>query len=90
MDCDHALEHLTAGVDTPLDASEQRALDAHLVACPACVEALHEHIVAREALRETSPSPHGYAPLPDAVVRDIVAAMRSVRASPATGGTKSA
>ncbi|MFO0932310.1 MAG: zf-HC2 domain-containing protein [Planctomycetota bacterium] len=90
MDCRTALEFLTAGVDAPLDAASQRALDAHLVTCPACVEVLREHVLAREALREASLTPTPEPALPDATVTQIVASMRAARAAAGARGTKTA
>lgn len=90
MDCRNALELLTAGVDAPLDAAHQRALDAHLVTCPSCVEALREHVLAREALREASLAPTAEPALPDATVARIVASMRAARAAAGTRGPKTA
>lgn len=90
MECRHALDLIAAGLDAPLDAANQRALDAHLVACPACVEALREHVLAREALRGAGAARAPEPALPDATVRHLVAAMRAARVARPAGGTKSA
>ena len=94
MDCREAHDLLATGVDAPLPAATQRRLDAHLLVCPACVEALREHVLAREALRDAGlGSDEGASaapPLDDALVRRIVGAMRVARAAPPAEDAKTA
>ncbi|MBL9089372.1 MAG: zf-HC2 domain-containing protein [Planctomycetia bacterium] len=90
MHCRDALPLVLAGLDAPLDAARQRDLDAHLLVCADCVEALREHVLAREAFRDASLATAPEPPLPEAVVRDLVARMRAARAAPPAGGARSA
>ena len=80
--CDPYLDLLLDSLDGALPAAEQRRLDAHLSACPACVEALRDHVRLRSSLQElgsTEDEAEAAGPLPEALVARFVAAMRAVR-----------
>lgn len=82
--CAPYLDLLLDSLDGALPSAEQRRLDAHLSACPACVEALRDHVRLRSALQDLgSTGAEVPEPLPEALVARFVSAMRAVR----DGGT---
>ena len=69
MNCEQALDAISAELDGALDAAQQHALEAHLQICPAC-RAVRQTLRDAEAmLPETELEPP--AALHDAVMREV-------------------
>lgn len=90
MDCAEARVAIEISLDEPLDGDVRRTLDAHLLACPACVAVLREHVRTREALRASSARPPLDEAIPEPTVRRWVAAMRAATNEAREGGARSA
>lgn len=82
LDCEQALELLSAKIDRALTAEESAALEEHLAACPACralladLESLHAEL------------PRLAAQPPAGLKDDIMAAVRQAKVTPFQGKQK--
>lgn len=69
MNCEQALDAISAELDGTLDAAQQRALEAHLQSCPACRAVRQTLRDAEIMLPETELEPP--AALHDTVMREV-------------------
>jgi hypothetical protein len=82
IDCD-AFDALHASsLAGPLDAARQADFDAHLEACPSCLERLRGYVTIREVLRRIAPHDlpeTDTLPLPERLVSRIVTSLAASR-----------
>lgn len=74
MNCPQIEELQLLALDEPLAVTDQATVDAHLAACPACVESMRAHVKMLALLREVGRADEHRAapPLSDALVRRIL------------------
>lgn len=85
-DCTPYLDLLIESLDEALPVAVQQDLEAHLASCASCVEALRAHVRVRSTLRDLgSADVEPLLPLPEALVRRFVAAIRAAREGGARG-----
>lgn len=82
LDCDQALELLSAEIDGALTAEESAALEEHLAACPACRALLADFESLHTELPRLAAQP------PAGLKDDIMAAVRQSKVTPFQGKQK--
>lgn len=82
LDCDQALELLSAKIDGALTAEESAALEEHLAACPACRALLADFESLHTELPRLAAQP------PAGLKDDIMAAVRQSKVTPFQGKQK--
>ena len=76
MNCERIDELLSDALDGPLEAADRATVDAHLAACPACVDNLRAYVTTQAILRDIGREEPETAPLADDLVRRILDARR--------------
>ena len=74
MNCRQIEELLLLALDEPLGTSDQATVDAHLVACPSCVESMRSYVKMLALVREVGRADEERAapPLSETLVRRIL------------------
>ncbi len=79
MDCEQALERMSAALDGPLSPGERAELDGHLASCPSCAALFEEMRAQSQALRELDP------PFPEGLRQKVLDSLPARRPARKTG-----